>query len=73
MQPDTHQILLRGEETGGYPKGNADNRIIRCLEDKEEQVYEHLAQISERNLQEKVELIKGLQIWKKNYYQLDII
>mgnify|MGYP007023678490 CR=1 FL=1 len=36
MQSDTHQILLRGEETGDYPEGNADNRVIQCLKDEQE-------------------------------------
>ena len=65
MQSDTHQILLRGEETGDYPDGNADNRIIRCLKDEEKQVYELFAKIGEGNIQEKDKLIKDYRYGRK--------
>ena len=65
MQSDTYQVVLRGKETGDYPKGNADNRIIRCLKDKEEQVHEKLAQIGEGNIQEKDKLIKDYRYGRK--------
>ena len=46
MSPRCSQIL-----TKFYPEGNADNRVIRCLKDKEEQMHEQLAQIGEGNIQ----------------------
>ena len=41
------------------------NRIIRCLKDEEEQVYEHIAKIGEGNIQEKDKLIKDYRYGRK--------